>query len=514
MAVAGGAVEVEEHHRASRPAEGRPPRRRAVPAATPALHRAARVRHRRPRRRPAAGRRVPDARGHVPCPSPSPRTTARTSDTPTPTPTPTADRGADGHPDARADRHARAHRHTTAEPTRHRDRRDGGHPGPAPLSSALREGARLRLDRHRLGLRRQRQRAAPRREGLPVAVLEAGRRYRDEDFAKTTWNARRYYWLPRLGLSGIFRMTLFKDVFVVSGCGVGGGSLGYANTLYRPRAGSAFYRDPQWAGLEDWESALAPHYETAEQMLGVTTVRGRGPRRHAAARARRRDGRPARPTRRPASASSSASPARPCADPYFDGEGPPRAGCIRCGACMVGCRHNAKNTLVKNYLYFAERAGVQILPERTVAEVRPLGAADGSGGYAVTSERSGAWFDKDRQTLTAKGVVVAAGPLGTNQLLQRCRHRRRAAAPLQAPRLPRAHQLRGDLRGHHQGRPPRLHEVDRDHLELLSRPRHAHRERHLRPGRATRSRSCSRPRQGAQQARRARCGRCSGRAAR
>jgi hypothetical protein len=87
----------------------------------------------------------------------------------------------------------------------------------------------------------------------------------------------------------------------------------------------------------------------------------------------------------------------------------------------VGCRHNAKNTLPKNYLYFAERAGVEILPERTVAEVRPLGAPDGSGGYSVTGERSGAWFDKQRQTLIAEGVVVAAGPLGTNQLLQRCR---------------------------------------------------------------------------------------------
>ena len=108
-------------------------------------------------------------------------------------------------------------------------------------------------------------------------MLEAGRRYRDEDFAETTWNARRYYWLPRLGLRGIFRMTLFKDVFVVSGCGVGGGSLGYANTLYRPTPGSAFYRDPQWAELEDWESALAPHYDTAEQMLGVTQYEGEGP---------------------------------------------------------------------------------------------------------------------------------------------------------------------------------------------------------------------------------------------
>ena len=259
-------------------------------------------------------------------------------------------------------------------------------------------------------------------KGYRVAVLEAGRRYRDEDFAKTTWNARRYYWLPRLGLRGIFRMTLFKDVFVVSGSGVGGGSLGYANTLYRPTSGSAFYRDPQWADLDDWESALAPHYETAETMLGVTRYEGEGPAdtllRELASEMGVED---TYSTTRVGVFFG--EPGETVPDPYFGGEGPPRSGCIRCGACMVGCRHNAKNTLVKNYLWFAERAGVEIQPERTVAEVRPLGAADGSDGYVVTSERSGAWVRKDRQTLTARGVVVAAGALGTNQLLQRCKHR-------------------------------------------------------------------------------------------
>ena len=259
-------------------------------------------------------------------------------------------------------------------------------------------------------------------KGYRVAVLEAGRRFRDEDFATTTWNARRYYWLPRLGLKGILRMTLFKDIFVVSGCGVGGGSLGYANTLYRPTPGSAFYRDPQWSGLEDWESALAPHYETAERMLGVTRYEGEGPAdrvlRDIAAELGVED---TYATTRVGVFFG--EPGETVPDPYFGGEGPPRAGCIRCGACMVGCRHNAKNTLVKNYLWFAERAGVEIFPERTVAQITPLQAADGSDGYAVTAERSGAWIDKQRRTLTAQGVVVAAGALGTNQLLQRCRHR-------------------------------------------------------------------------------------------
>jgi cholesterol oxidase len=259
-------------------------------------------------------------------------------------------------------------------------------------------------------------------KGYRVAVLEAGRRFRDEDFATTTWNARRYYWLPRLGLKGILRMTLFKDIFVVSGCGVGGGSLGYANTLYRPTPGSAFYRDPQWSGLGDWESALAPHYETAERMLGVTRYEGEGPADRVL-----RDIAAELGVEHTYSTTRVGvffgEPGETVPDPYFGGEGPPRAGCIRCGACMVGCRHNAKNTLMKNYLWFAERAGVEIVPERTVSVIEPLGAPDGSGGYAVTAERSGAWVGKDRRTLTAKGVVIAAGALGTNQLLQRCRHR-------------------------------------------------------------------------------------------
>jgi cholesterol oxidase len=257
-------------------------------------------------------------------------------------------------------------------------------------------------------------------KGYRVAILESGRRYEDEDFAKTTWNARRYYWLPRLGLRGIFRMTLFRDVFVVSGCGVGGGSLGYANTLYRPKPGSAFYRDPQWADLDDWESALEPHYDTAEHMLGVTTYEGEGPADRLLRELADEMGVPETYSTTRVGVFFG-PPGETVPDPYFGGEGPPRTGCIRCGACMVGCRYNAKNTLRKNYLWFAEREGVEVFPERTVSEIRPLGAEDGSDGYAVTSDRSGAWVRKRRKVLTARGVVVAAGALGTNQLLQRCR---------------------------------------------------------------------------------------------
>ena len=129
-------------------------------------------------------------------------------------------------------------------------------------------------------------------------------------------------------------------------------------------------------------------------------------------------------------------PGKEVPDPYFEGEGPDRTGCMRCGSCMVGCRHGAKNTLVKNYLWFAEKLGVKIFPERQVTEIRPLGAADGSDGYAVTAERSGSWLHRGRRTLRAKGVVVAAGALGTNHLLANCKHERRPAAALRTGSAP------------------------------------------------------------------------------
>jgi len=251
-------------------------------------------------------------------------------------------------------------------------------------------------------------------KGYRVGLIEAGRRITDDDMPRSTWDVKRYFWAPKLGLRGIFRLTLFRDVAVVSGAGVGGGSLGYANTLYR--APDRFYRDPQWAGIEDWATALAPHFDTAERMLGVVTVTADDP----ADQLLREFGREIGAEQTYAKTRVGVyfgTPGETVADPFFGGEGPARTGCIACGRCMVGCPHNAKNTLPKNYLWLAERAGATITPERTVVDVRPLGAPDGSDGYAVTTERTGAWLRRDRRVHTARGVVVAAGPLGTNKLL-------------------------------------------------------------------------------------------------
>jgi cholesterol oxidase len=258
-------------------------------------------------------------------------------------------------------------------------------------------------------------------KGYSVGVLESGRRYEDEDFAESTWQLRRYYWMPRLGLRGILRMTTFKDVFIVSGSGVGGGSLGFANTLYRARP--AFFTHPQWDGLaEDWQRELAPHYDTAERMLGVSTYEGMGPADALLRQFAEETGVGESWTNTRVGVYFG-SPGVETDDPYFGGEGPPRTGCVRCGQCMIGCRYGAKNTLRKNYLWFAEKLGVRIHPERTVTDIRPLGAGDGADGYQVTTERSGAWFRKHRRTFRARSVVLAAGALGTNKLLRDCKHR-------------------------------------------------------------------------------------------
>jgi cholesterol oxidase len=260
-------------------------------------------------------------------------------------------------------------------------------------------------------------------KGYKVGVLECGRRFADDELPKSTWDVRKYWYAPKLGLNGIFRLTIFKDVAIASGSGVGGGSLGYANTLYR--APARFYEDAQWAGLNDWLPALAPHYEEAERMLGVTTYDEDDPaddylREYAeeigvgGTYAKTRVG------------VFLGERGKTVADPFFGGDGPDRTGCIRCGRCMVGCPYGAKNTLVKNYLWFAERAGVRVMPERTVVDIKPLAG----GGYAVTSTPSG--LRRGRQTLAAWSSRRArSAPTGCWRRAgstARCRTSRRGSA--------------------------------------------------------------------------------------
>jgi len=256
-------------------------------------------------------------------------------------------------------------------------------------------------------------------KGYSVLVLEAGRRFEDEDFAETSWDVRRFLWAPALGCYGVQRIHRLPDVVVLAGAGVGGGSLNYANTLYRPHA--AFYADPQWRDIADWESELAPHYDTASRMLGVVDSPVDGPV-EAMMRATADELGVGETFRRTPVGVYFGRPGETVDDPYFGGAGPRRTGCTECGNCMVGCRVGAKNTLMKNYLALAERLGVEIRPMRTVVRLGVVPGTDGPDAlHRVLHERTGPRGGRDRQVVTARRVVVAAGTWGTQTLLHAMR---------------------------------------------------------------------------------------------
>jgi cholesterol oxidase len=252
-------------------------------------------------------------------------------------------------------------------------------------------------------------------KGYAVLVVEAGKRWRSEDFPATNWHLRSYLWKPGLFCYGIQRLTLLRDVLVLSGAGVGGGSLVYANTLLIP-PDEVFTRG-RWPAGADWRATLAPHYETARRLLGVT----RTPRVWAGDECLRRFaeklGRAGTFTPTDVAVLFGETSGAEVGDPFFGGEGPARATCTSCGGCMVGCRYNAKNTLDKNYLFFAEKLGAEILAETQVTLLEP----DLDGGYLVHTRRSTRKIGRGRRTLRARNVVLAAGALGTVELLLRCR---------------------------------------------------------------------------------------------
>ncbi|ROR43965.1 GMC oxidoreductase [Kitasatospora cineracea] len=265
-------------------------------------------------------------------------------------------------------------------------------------------------------------------KGYRVAVLEAGRRFRREELPSTSWNLRDYLWAPALGRYGIQRIHLLRNVLILAGAGVGGGSLNYANTLYVPP--KAFFEDRQWRHITDWQAELGPFYDQAQRMLGVRLNPTMTPSDvHLKAAAEEMgcgdtfhlapvgvffgDG-------QDGTGEAKAAPGGEVDDPYFGGAGPRRKACTECGECMTGCRHGAKNTLTENYLYLAERAGAEILPMTTVKRLRPHGE-----GYAVdvlpTDARTRRAQRAGARTITAERVVVAAGTYGTQSLLHRMR---------------------------------------------------------------------------------------------
>lgn len=246
-------------------------------------------------------------------------------------------------------------------------------------------------------------------KGYKVLVIEKGKWYNNNDFPKTNWNLKKWLWLPSFRLFGILKLTFFRHVGVLTGVGVGGGSLVYANTLPRPKR--EFYNSGNWAGLADWESELQPHYLTAEKMLGAI----KNPKFYDAdltlQKVAQKLGK-ANEFEAPKVAVFFGKPDMVIDDPYFNGDGPSRSGCKFCGQCMTGCPHNAKNTLDKNYLYLAQKKGAEILEEKLVTSVMKSEI-----GYEVIFKSSTNFFIREKKTIQTKGIVFSGGVLGTVRLL-------------------------------------------------------------------------------------------------
>jgi cholesterol oxidase len=249
-------------------------------------------------------------------------------------------------------------------------------------------------------------------KGYKVAVLEAGRRFSDKDFPKTSWRLSRFLYMPRLGLRGIQRIHVLPDVLVLAGAGVGGGSLVYANTLYKPPA--SYFEDKQWKHITDWNAELTPWYDQASRMLGVAENPYFSPSDKAMKQVADQMGVGHTFKLAPLGVYFGDGAGVKSKDPFFGGVGPDRDGCLQCGACMTGCRHNAKNTLPKNYLGLAEKAGAKVFAEHTVIKTEQLN----DGSWVVSARKSSAWFGGKRR-FTASQVVVAAGTYNTQKLLHK-----------------------------------------------------------------------------------------------
>jgi len=262
-------------------------------------------------------------------------------------------------------------------------------------------------------------------KGYKVLVVEMGRRWTPENLPKTNWALNRYFWKPKLGLRGFFNIRFFRHVIVLHGNAVGGGSITYANTMLVPP--DTIWDNGTWAGLDDWKHVMPAHYATAKRMMGVVTNPILAPadlklKQMAVAAGVAHTFYPTEVA--VYFGTEGQQPGTTSPDPYFHGEGPDRQTCIACGGCMVGCRHNAKNTLDKNYLYLAEKQGAQVLAETKVVDVRPLnGSSDGSQGYEVFIQSSNGWFKGPVRRFTTRGVVFAGSSLGTQELLFRLKQK-------------------------------------------------------------------------------------------
>lgn len=269
-------------------------------------------------------------------------------------------------------------------------------------------------------------------KGYRVLVLERGKRYSASDFPRTNWNIFKYLWLPAARCFGIMGINFLNDIVILNGSGVGGGSLVYASTHIQPP--DKFFEAEEWRDLADWKAELMPFYERANRMLGTAENPKLWPADHRLYEIAKELKREHTFTPTPVGIFFG-EPGKMAPDPYFGGEGPDRAGCIHCGGCMVGCKHNAKNTLDKNYLYLAEKWGAQVQAEANVGDIRPLyDPQPDNARYEIVFERTTDWFFKRKNSVYTRNVIVSAGVLGTVNLLLRCRDETQSL-PLLSSRL-------------------------------------------------------------------------------
>ena len=250
-------------------------------------------------------------------------------------------------------------------------------------------------------------------KGYKVLIIEKGKHYKDNEFPKTNWNLKRWLWMPAFRLYGIQKITFLKHISAMSGVGVGGGSLVYANTL--PKPGSPFFNHGSWTGLADWETELNPHYDTAWKMLGAIENTYFGESDLAFKELAKEIGQEDKFKTVKVAVYFGENDVT-VEDPYFKGKGLTRTGCIQCGSCMTGCRHNAKNTLDKNYLHLAQQLGAEIIAEQEVTDIIPLDGERGASGYEIIFKQSTKLFKK-KQSVQSKGIVLSGGVIGTVPLL-------------------------------------------------------------------------------------------------
>ncbi len=230
-------------------------------------------------------------------------------------------------------------------------------------------------------------------KGYSVLVIEKGKRFKSTDFPKSDWNLKKFLWMPKLKWFGFQNVTFFRQVTILSGVGVGGGSIVYGNTHMFPP--DEFFKNPIWSHIKDWKKVLTPYYDLARHMLGTKTLVNFHEEDLLLKEVAADMG--VESSFKGVNVGVYYGDIDEETDPYFNGKGPLRQGCRECGGCLVGCKYNAKNTLDKNYLYFAEQYGADVIDSCIVTKITVENEL-----YSIQTKDSTSWFGKIKELILQK----------------------------------------------------------------------------------------------------------------